>query len=201
MAEQRTPSANEVLDTSDAALRGQVGQHWGWFLALGIVFTASGFAAIAFPLVSTIAAKIALGWIFLFSGVISIVHSFSRSRWGGLFLNLLLGVLYVLVGAYLAFFPLTGILTLTLLLAALFLAEGVLQVALAWRVRPHEGWGWMAASGLVAIAAGLLIALGLPGSATWAIGLLVGINLLSTGAGFIALALAGRRYRSKDVAA
>lgn len=200
MAEQ-TPRADEILPVAEAELRDQVGQHWGWFLALGIVFTAAGFAAIAFPLVSTIAAKIALGWIFMFSGVLSIVHAFARSRWSGLFLNLALGVLYVIVGAYLAFFPLTGILTLTLLLAALFLAEGLLQVAMGYRMRPHEGWGWMMGSGLVAIAAGILIALGLPGSATWAIGLLVGINLLSSGAGFMALALAGRRYRSRDLAA
>jgi uncharacterized membrane protein HdeD (DUF308 family) len=102
-------------------------------------------------------------------------------------------VLYVVAGAYLAFFPLTGIITLTILLAALFIVEGGLEISMALRVRPHEGWGWLLLSGLVAVAVGLLIAFGLPSSAAWAIGLLAGINLISTGWGFLFLALAGRR--------
>lgn len=191
----------EVLDISVTDVRREIAKHWGWFLGLGIVFALAGIASIAFPLLSTIAAKIALGWIFMLSGVIAILHSFSIRQWGGFLLNLIVGALYVFAGAYLAFFPFTGIITLTLLLAALFLAEGILQVVMAWRVRPHEGWGWIAISGIVAIAAGAMIALGLPGSAGWAIGLLAGINLLSTGVSFIVLALAGKRAGSGGMSA
>ena len=158
-----------------------------------VCFVLAGVAAIAFPLLSTIAAKIALGWIFMISGVVLIIHSFSASKWGGFLLALLLGALYVVVGGWLAFFPFTGIITLTILLAALFLAEGVLEVIMAVRVRPHEGWGWLLISGVIAVAVGLMIALELPSSAAWAIGLLTGINLLSTGVRFVVLALAGRR--------
>jgi uncharacterized membrane protein HdeD (DUF308 family) len=75
----------------------------------------------------------------------------------------------------------------------MFLAEGVLEIIMAFRVRPHEGWGWLILSGLIAVAAGALITLGLPSSAGWALGLLAGINLISTGWGFLFLALAGRR--------
>ena len=64
---------------------------------------------------------------------------------------------------------------------------------MALRVRPHQGWGWLLLSGLVAAAVGVLIAYELPSSATWAIGLLAGINLLSTGISFVVLGLAGRR--------
>lgn len=187
----------ELVSVSLTDVRRQIAEHWGWFLGVGVVFLVAGFAAIAFPLLSTIAAKIALGWIFMVSGLVAILHSFRITAWGGFLLNLVLGALYIFVGAYLAFFPLTGIITLTLLLAALFLAEGVLQVVMAWRVRPHEGWGWMFFSGCVAIGAGALIALGLPGSATWAIGLLVGLNLLSTGMGFVLLGMAGRRAKQR----
>lgn len=181
------------MDAAIANARAAIARHWGWFLGLGLVFALAGVAAIAFPLVSTVAAKIALGWIFMLSGLIAIIHAFSITRWGGVLLNLLIGSLYVIAGGYLAFFPFTGIITLTLLLAALFLAEGILQAVMAFRVRPHAGWGWLLLSGLIAVAAGALIALELPGSATWAIGLLVGINLISTGVSFIALALAGRK--------
>src|SRR6185436_18482752 len=104
-----------------------------------------------------------------------------------------IGLLYLVAGGWLAFFPFTGIITLTILLAALFLAAGVLEVIMAVRVRPHEGWVWLLLSGLIAVAVGVLIATELPSSAVWAIGLLTGINLLSTGVSFVVLALAGRR--------
>lgn len=181
------------IESAIEAARAQIKRNWGWFLALGIVFVLAGVAAITFPLLSTIATKIVLGWIFLAGGVLMILHAFSASGWRGFLLGLLIGILYVVAGGWLAFFPFTGIITLTILLAALFLAEGVLEAIMAFRVRPHEGWVWLLLSGLVAVAVGVMIAMGLPSSATWAIGLLTGINLLMTGASFIALALAGRR--------
>jgi len=103
----------------------------------------------------------------------------------------------VVVGGYLAFFPLTGLLTLAIVLAALFIAEGIFEIVMAYRVSPHEGWVWLLLSGIAAIAVGVLIALGLPGSATWALGLLVGINLLFSGWSYVFLALAGRREHDK----
>ena len=181
------------IDSAVEAARAQIRDNWGWFLALGIVFLVAGVVAIAFPLLSTIATKIMLGWIFIVGGVFMVMHAFSSLGWRGFLTSALIGILYVIAGAWLAFFPFTGIITLTLLLAALFVAEGVLEVVMAVRVRPHEGWVWLLLSGIVAVAAGVLIALGLPNSATWAIGLLTGLNLLSTGVSFIVLALAGRR--------
>lgn len=188
-AEMAVPDTEAAL----AAARAAIAKHWGWFLALGIVFLLAGAAAIAFPLLSTIAAKVALGYIFLAIGILMVIHAFSITRWGGVLLNVLIGLLYAIAGGYLAFFPFTGIITLTLMLAALFLAEGILQVVLAIRLRKHSGWFWVLLSGIIAIAAGALIALELPDSATWAIGLLAGINMLSTGFSFIVLALAGRK--------
>jgi len=188
---EQTSQAN--IEAAIAEAKKQIADHWGWFLALGILLVLAGVAAILFPLVSTIATKIALGWIFLVSGALLIIHAFSSQQWRGFLLGLLLGVLYVIAGGWLAFFPFTGIITLTLILAALFLAEGVLEVIMGVRVRPHEGWGWLVLSGLIAIAVGAMIAAELPGSAIWAIGLLAGINLLSSGVSFVVLALAGRR--------
>src|SRR5215472_18480600 len=189
MTDQISQAANDAL----AEARRQITDNWGWFLALGILLIAAGAAAIAFPLLSTIATKIALGWIFLIAGALIVVHAFSIRRWQGFLLGLLIGALYLVAGGWLAFTPFAGVIALTVLLAALFLAEGVLEVIMAVRVRPHEGWGWLLLSGLVAIAAGVLIAAELPSSAAWAIGLLTGINLLSSGVSFVALALAGRR--------
>jgi len=176
-----------------ARAKAQIAEHWIGYLVLGIVLVLAGMAAIVFPYLSTIAAKIALGWIFVFSGVAIIVHAFSAGDWRGFFWNLLIGLLHLIVGGYLALLPLTGILTLTILIAALLIADGLLEVGMALRLRPQEGWGWILLSGLVAIAAGLLIALQLPNSATWTIGLIVGIKMIFAGWAFITLALAAHR--------
>jgi uncharacterized membrane protein HdeD (DUF308 family) len=198
MTEQSAlPSFEPTLEET----RREIARHWGWFLALGIVLALVGIAAIAFPFLSTIAAKIAIGWIFLVAGIVEVLHAFNVKRWAGFFWNLLIGLLYIVVGGWLALFPLTGILTLTIVIAALFLAEGVIELIMGFRMRPHEGWGWVTFSGLVAIAAGLLIALSLPESAVWVLGLLAGINLLFTGWSFIYLALSGKRASEERVSA
>ena len=168
-------------------------EKWGWFLALGIVLIIAGLVAIAFPLLLSIAAKIFLGWLFLIGGIVMIAHAFSAPGWKGFIWELLIGILYLVAGGYLIFSPEAGLITLTILLAALFLAEGVAEVIMAFQVRPHEGWGWLLLSGIAALAVGPMIAMDLPGSATWAIGLLVGINLLFSGWSYVFLALAGRK--------
>jgi uncharacterized membrane protein HdeD (DUF308 family) len=113
---------------------------------------------------------------------------------------MLVGILYVVAGLYLVFFPLASAVPLTLLLAVLFIAEGIFEVIQAFRVRPHEGWIWLLISGIAALAVGVMIAFGLPGSAIWALGLLVGINLLFSGWSYVFLALAGRRAHEAAVA-
>ena len=170
-----------------------IAEKWGWFLALGIALIVAGLAAIAFPLLGTIAVKIMLGWLFLIGGVLMIMHAFQAPGWQGFLWELLVGILYAVAGAYLAFFPLTGLLTLAILLAVMFIIEGVFEVIQAFRVRPHEGWGFLLLSGIAALAVGVLITLSLPSSAEWALGLLAGINLLFSGWSYVFLALAGRR--------
>jgi len=169
-----------------------IAEHRGWFTFLGIAMIVIGVVAIAFPLVTTIAAKIFLGWLFLIGGVIQVVHAFSTQKWSQFFLNLLIGALYVIVGAWLAFFPFTGIITLTILLAALFVVEGGAEIGMGFRIRPKSGWVWLLVSGIVAVIAGVLIFAGLPSTAAWAIGLLVGINLIFSGISYVSLASAAR---------
>lgn len=185
------------MEIRAAETKALISEKWGWFLALGIGLIIAGIAAIAFPLVSTIAAKIMLGWLFLIGGALLVFHAFQAPQWSGFLWELIIGALYLIVGGYLAFFPLTGLLTLAVVLAALFIAEGIFEIVMAYRVSPHEGWFWLLLSGIAAIAVGVLIALGLPGSATWALGLLVGINLLFSGWSYIFLALAGKSEHDK----
>jgi uncharacterized membrane protein HdeD (DUF308 family) len=182
------------------ATRQLITEKWGLFLAAGILLIVAGLAAIAFPLVGGIVAKTFLGWLFLIGGVVMIVHAFSAPGWRGFIWELLIGILYLVAGFYLAFLPLAGLLTLTILIAALFIAEGVAEVIMAFQVRPHEGWVWLLLSGIAALAVGIMIGMDLPGSATWALGLLVGINLLFSGWSYVFLALAGRKAHDRIAA-
>jgi uncharacterized membrane protein HdeD (DUF308 family) len=175
-------------------MRGIVTEHRSWFMILGICLVILGIVAIVFPLLSTIVVKTFIGWLFLIGGVIQVIHAFSTQKWGAFFFNLLVGILYVFVGGWLAFFPLTGILTLTILLSALFIVQGIVEILMSFRLRPHGGWGWVLVSGILAFVVGILIFSELPSSAAWAIGLLAGINLLSSGWAYFFLALAaGKR--------
>ncbi len=183
------------IEAKLAQARRHIAEKWGWFLALGIVLILVGIAAICFPLVSTIAAKIFLGWLFLIGGVFLIIHAFSAQGWGGFLWRLLIGVLYLSAGGYLAFFPLTGLLTLAILLAILFVAEGIMEIIMAFRVHPSDGRVWLLLSGIAALVVGVLIFLGLPSSAGWALGLLVGINLLFSGWSYVFLAMSGRKAK------
>jgi uncharacterized membrane protein HdeD (DUF308 family) len=175
---------------SAASLPAVIAEHRTWFIVLGVALLILGVLAIVFPFATTIAAKIFLGWLLLIGGVVQVVHAFSTQKWSGFFINLIVGVLYVLVGAWLAFFPLTGIITLTILLAALFIVNGVLEIGMGFRIRDHSGWFWMLLSGIIGVVLGVLLFAGLPGTATWAIGLVVGINLVTSGLAYILLPMA-----------
>jgi uncharacterized membrane protein HdeD (DUF308 family) len=181
-------STSQALPAS--VVEAAVAENRTWFILLGILLMVLGVGAIAFPLITTIAVKVFLGWLFLIGGIVQIGHAFSTQKWSAFFLSLLCGAVYVLAGGWLAFFPLTGILTLTIFLAAMFIVQGVLEFSMALRVRPQQGWMWMLISGLISIVVGMMIFGGLPSTAAWAVGLLVGINLLSTGSAYLFLALA-----------
>jgi uncharacterized membrane protein HdeD (DUF308 family) len=178
---------------SQASMQAEIAEHKTWFTVLGVILILLGMAAVAFPFVTTIAAKIFLGWLFLIGGVVTIIHAFSTRGWSEFFLDLLIGILYLVAGGWLAFFPLTGIFTLTVLLALMFIVQGVIEAGIAFRIRPHDGWIWMLFAGIVAVAVGVLLLAQLPSSAAWAIGLLVGINLIMSGVAYLVLPMAAAR--------
>lgn len=167
-------------------------EHRTWFMILGIALVILGVLAIVFPLASTILAKTFLGWLLLIGGVVQVVQAFSTQKWGQFILNLIIGILYVLVGGWLAFFPLSGIITLTILLAAVFIVNGVLEIGMGFRMRAASGWFWMLISGIIGILAGILIYAGLPDTAAWALGLVAGVNLITSGLAYLLLPSAVR---------
>lgn len=159
----------------------------GWFIGLGIALIALGLISVVFPVFMTITAKMFLGWLFLIGGVVQVVQAFSTRTWSGFFWNLLIGLLYVVVGGWLALFPLTGLLGLTVLIAFMFIGEGIMKAFLGFGL--GEGKIWMIISGVVSAILGIMLFSGLPGNALWAIGLLVGINFLFSGIAFTTIGI------------
>jgi len=176
------------------ALAGAIHEHWGLFLAEGIILIILGIAAIALPPIATLAFTIIIGWVFLISGVVGLFTTFWARHVPGFWWSLISAIIGIAAGVVLLLWPITGTLSLTLVLIAFFVVEGIVSImyAIEHRNQLTGRWGWMLVSGIIdLILAGIIFA-GLPGTALWALGLLVGINMLFGGAALIAMALAAR---------
>lgn len=160
----------------------------GWLVFLGIILIIAGISAICMPLVASLAVELIIGWVLLVSGLMQVIYSFSSRRWGRFFVRLLAGLLYLVVGLMLVAHPLRGVVTLTLLLGMLFILEGVCKIVASIGNSSMPRWGSLFLSGVLALIIGIIIWNGWPSSAAWAIGLLVGINVLFRGWALIALA-------------
>lgn len=168
--------------------------HWGLFLFEGIVLVLLGFAAIVVPVVATLAFTLVIGWLFLISGGVGLVTTFWMRNAPGFWWALLSAAIALAAGVILILWPINGVLSLTLVLIAFFAVEGIatLMYAFEHKAQLSGRWVWMLASGIVdLILAGIIFA-GLPGTAAWALGLLVGINMLFGGTAMIGMALAAR---------
>jgi uncharacterized membrane protein HdeD (DUF308 family) len=172
-----------------------VREHWKAFLIEGILLAVLGLAAIVAPWIAGLAFTIFLGWMFLISGVAGLAMTFWARQMPGFWWSLISAVLAVGAGIILLTRPAQGVLTLTIVFGAYFLAEGVASImyALEHRRELSERWSWMVFAGVLDVLISAMIIAGLPGSAEWAIGLLVGINLLFGGASLIGMALAARK--------
>ena len=168
--------------------------HWLLFVIEGIVLLILGALAIVVPPLATLGVTIFLGWLFLISGVVGLVMTFMARGAPGFWWSLLSGVLGIVAGLALLLWPLTGAVSLTLVVTAFFIVEGIASImyALEHRRELSGRWAWMLASGIVDLILAAIILTGFPGSALWAIGLLVGINMIFGGASLIGLGLAAR---------
>jgi len=169
--------------------------NWGLFLLVGLSFIVLGIVGISLPQMTAIAIDLLIGWLLVFGGILQGVHAVKSRQWQGFFLSVFGTILYLGAGAFLLIEPLQGILTLTLLLALLFMFEGGLKISLAFQMRPQTGWIWPLVSGILAIVLALLIWAEWPSSAAWVIGLLFGINMLFAGWTTIMLGVTFRETR------
>lgn len=177
------------------------GHRWAWMLALGIVQIIAGGIAIAVPVVGSLAAVGIFGAVLILSAAGQLAYAFRirswpRSAWYGIG-----GALYAIAGLLVILYPIGGALALAIIIAALLIAEGGLRVMFAASARPAPGWGWLAAAGVGSILVGVILLLGWPLTAFWVTGLLLGINLIMSGATNAAVAVtAGKRMTPASAA-
>lgn len=184
------PNIASLQTEMSAAVRA----HWKAFLIEGILLVVLGLAAMILPPLASLAVTIFLGWMFLISGIAGLALTFWARGMPGFWWSLLSAVLAIGAGIILLAQPVQGTLTLTIVVGAYFLAEGVATImyALEHRKELSERWGWLLVAGIMDILIAAIIVAGLPGSALWVLGLLVGINMLFGGATLIGMALAAR---------
>ncbi len=182
------------LRRAEASVTDSMRAHWKFFLIEGIVLLVLGAIAVFLPPLATVAVETFIGWLILLSGVLGLVMTFQTRGSPGFVWSLLSATLGIVVGIVLLIWPLSGVLTLTVMLTVFLALEGIMSImySLAHRRESSSRWELMLVSGIVdLILAGLILA-GLPGTAAWAIGLIVGINLLFGGVALVAIALQAR---------
>jgi uncharacterized membrane protein HdeD (DUF308 family) len=169
-------------------------EHWVLFLVEGIVLVVLGVLAILLPPLATLTFTLFIGWLLLISGIMGLITTFMARGAPGFWWSLLSAVLGIAAGLVLLAWPVSGAVSLTLLLIVFFIIEGVASImyAIEHKNELSGRWGWMLASGIIDLVLAAMIWAGLPSTAEWALGLLVGINLLFGGSALIAMALHSR---------
>jgi uncharacterized membrane protein HdeD (DUF308 family) len=160
---------------------GEVKSRSGWAIFLGVVTAALGVFLILYPFITATLTTIVLGWTLTFVGVAQFIFALKSRHLGQFFWKILSGLLYGAVGLLLVSMPLRGVVALTGILGGLFIAQGVIQMIAAFKVRPVEGWGWMLLDGIWSLLLGGLILAQWPTSSVWAIGTLVGASVMMSG--------------------
>jgi uncharacterized membrane protein HdeD (DUF308 family) len=165
----------------------------GWLIGVSVVFILLGLAAIIEPEVAGLAVTILVGWLFIIGGMVHVfaafgAHGAERTIW-----QILIAFAYLVGGIYLLMHPLMGLGTLTLLLAGIILMVAVIELIVYFRARGQGGASWLLMNAIITLLLGALIWFHWPSSSVWAIGTLVGVNLLMTGFSRLMLGLAARK--------
>jgi len=184
-----TTSSAPGLETPGKAVK----RITGWYLAAAVGFILLGMFAIVEPATAGLAVSLLVGWLLIFGAVAHFVAAFKGSGAKHVLFQVLIGIVYLIGGFYFLTHTLVGMATLTLMLAGIILAEGVLEIISYFRTKSDSASGWLLLNGIITLILGGLIWFHWPSSTVWAIGTLVGVNLLMTGFTRLMFGLSVRR--------
>jgi uncharacterized membrane protein HdeD (DUF308 family) len=159
----------------------------------GVLLIVFGMVAVASPFLAAVAVNALIAWLIILAGIVHLMLGFRTHGAGSMIWKILVGIAYVCFGGYLIARPVVGVASLTLLLATLFLVEGVLDIILFVKMRPMQGSNWVLLDGIVSLLLGAMIYMQWPSSSAWAIGTLVGISLIFSGVARVMMSLAVRK--------
>ena len=159
----------------------------------GVLLIIFGMLAISSPFLAAVAVNVMIAWLIVLAGVVHMMLAFRVHGAGNMIWKLLVGVAYVCFGGYLIARPVLGVASLTLLLASLFLIEGILSIILFFQMRSLGGSSWVLVDGIITLLLGLMIYMQWPSSSAWAIGTLVGVSMIVSGVTRVMLSLAVRK--------
>jgi uncharacterized membrane protein HdeD (DUF308 family) len=190
MAMNQTTDVERVA----AAVSATIHEHWVLFLIEGILLTVLGMLAILLPAVASLAATLIFGWLLLLSGAMGLVTTIRARRAPGFGWSLASALVGLVAGGLLLAQPVQGTVSLTAVLIAFLIAEGVVSIFYATEHRKgfSAGWGWMLVSGLLDLVLAVILLAGLPGTAVWALGVLLGVNMIVGGAALLSMSLQAR---------
>jgi len=186
-------SLDQAAEVMRSAMRDVIKRHSLWYLLQGGLMVLTGVVAFLFPIFSSVAVVLMLGWLLIISGIFQAISLIGATNVPHFWLQLISVVLSVVIGILFLRNPGQGLLTLTLLLIVFFMVEGMAKVIFALTIRPFPNWGWVLASGVVGVFLAIYLWSSLPITAAWLLGILVGIQLISEGAALGYLAWQVRR--------
>jgi uncharacterized membrane protein HdeD (DUF308 family) len=164
-----------------------------WSILCGVALIVLGMLAIGSPAMAAVAVNAVLAWLIVLAGAVHLSLAFYAHKAGSVLWKLLVGLAYMFFGVYLIAHPALGVVSLTLVLALLFLVEGIFDIALFFQMRPIGGSSWILVDGIITLLLGVMIYMQWPSSSNWAIGTLVGVSLIISGVTRLMLSLAVRK--------
>jgi uncharacterized membrane protein HdeD (DUF308 family) len=182
-----------TLTTLSGVFSSDLQKNWGWLLVLGLSSIVLGTLGLYMTFALTLASVLFFGVLILAAGVFQLVHAFTCTGWKSVLWHVLIALLYIAAGVDIMLNPARASLVLTLVLAGILVAVGLLRGVMAFQLRPASGWLWTLLSGLVSIALGGMIYAQWPDSGLWVIGLFVAIELIFNGWSYLFIALAARQ--------
>jgi uncharacterized membrane protein HdeD (DUF308 family) len=159
----------------------------------GVSLIILGMLAVGSPFLAAVAVNVLIAWLIVLAGVVHLTVAFHTREAGSMIWRLLVGLVYVFFGVYFVAHPALGVASLTLVLASLCLIEGILNVALFFKVRSVQGSSWFLIDGIITLSLGLMIYMQWPSSSAWAIGTLIGVSMIVSGVTRVMLSLAVRK--------
>ncbi|GGE62987.1 membrane protein [Streptosporangium jomthongense] len=175
---------------------GDLSKHWGWLLALGVLFIVLGTVALGMSVAVTVATVLFFGVLLAIGGVFQLVEAFKCRGWKSILMHVLIALLYIVAGVSMITEPVAGSLVLTAFLGGVFVATGLLRIVMGFQLKGTGlRWGWMVFAGVISLVLGGMIFFQWPMSALWVIGLLVAIEMIFHGWAYVMIALALKTVR------